>query len=255
MAILFNRHETSITKSYKQRSDKIIFISCEGQVTEEEYFRMIATKFDSVKSKIQFVSVNEEILSIPKELRTEDQCKQLSQSKPYQLVEKIDKFKKEKKEEYDLDNHPNDEFWIVADVDNNTTPDGNRDNWDKALSECESKNYGYAISNPFFEVWLLLHHVDVNEDDYKYAVTDSQAYTKTDHFVKRLKNDAKAPLCGKNNKSISTEHYSDDKVREAISRAEELHKELYREEKWPTNLGSTVYLLVNKIVELSDCVS
>ena len=60
-----------------------------------------------------------------------------------------------------------------------------RDN--DAISTCQSKNYGYAVSNPFFEIWLLLHHDVASEVDRSFAVTDENEYQKTDHFRSRLR--------------------------------------------------------------------
>lgn len=247
MPKLNNRIETSLFRIHRPTSGKIIFISCEGQVTEEEYFGMISTIFSGIKSKIQFVSVMEEILSLPECDRTREQIQELTKTKPWQLVEKIDRFKEKEELRYDFSHHPEDEFWIVADVDENTNA-LNIEKWNKTLEECKLKNYGYAISNPFFEIWLLLHHVDVNEDDYKFAVTESHEYEKTPHFRERLRNDGQAPLL--KGKHIESRHYNVKKIKDAILRAKILHNG--KLECWPTNLGSTVYILMEKIIEIAD---
>ncbi len=72
----------------------------------------------------------------------------LGRSKPKQLVEKIDD---------NLSDHEAGAF-------------------NEALDKCDERGYGYAISNSFFELWLLLHHDDATEDDEKYAVTEEHAY-------------------------------------------------------------------------------
>ena len=114
------------------------------------------------------------------------------------------------------------------------------------LNECEEKLYGYAVSNPFFEFWLCLHHLDANEEDFKHAVTNINSYKPTSHYRERLRIDAKAPLLDK--KKPREVHYDEQKIRQAIKRAKELH--VNKEEKWPYNLGSTVYILLEKIVEM-----
>ena len=53
--------------------------------------------------------------------------------------------------------------------------DNHKAEFENAIQACDEKGYRYAISNPFFEIWLLLHHDDVNEEDRKYAVTEIQA--------------------------------------------------------------------------------
>lgn len=250
MPKILNRIETSLTKQKRPTSGKIIFISCEGQVTEEEYFKIISNMFSGIKSKIQFISVMEDILSIPERSRTPEQVHELTKSKPWQLVEKIDKFKENEKNRYDFAHHPEDEFWIISDVDDNTSPI-NIDKWNQMLQDCLSKQYGLAISNPFFEIWLLLHHVDANDEDFKYAVNNAHSYERTSHYRDRLRDDANAPL--KKQKHILTEHYSIEKVKNAINRAKVLHKEETQE--WPTNLGSTVFVLLDKIIEISDSIT
>lgn len=170
----------------------------------------------------------------------------------------MEQFCKENKEKYDFAHHPEDEFWIIADVDDHIEENESKD-WKKFFTQCKSKNYRYAISNPFFEVWLLLHHTDVIEEDYAYAVTEKHKYEKTPHYRKRLR-DAKAPL--KKEKYVKREHYTADKVRKAILGAKKLHmdelaaceNEMQKEEvnKWPHDLGSTVYRLLEEIVELYD---
>lgn len=246
MVTLSTRQETSLIKRTRPTSSKIIFISCEGQVTEEEYFEVISNLFAGIKSKIQFISVMSDVIKTSPESRTEEQISSLGKSQPWQLVEKIDTFKNEKSDIYDFLNHPEDEFWIIADVDNHTNDD-NIARWNQTISDCKNKNYGYAISNPFFELWLLLHHLDVNEDDYKYAVTEKHAYEKTSHYRNRLRDDAKSPL--KESKHIESIHYDVEKVKGASKRAKALHN---NSEEWPHNLGSTMFLLVDKIIEIAD---
>ncbi|MCC8097006.1 MAG: RloB family protein [Eubacterium sp.] len=155
---------------------------------------------------------------------------------------------------YEFTKHPNDEFWIVADIDENTANWDNNSKLEFALDVCDRKNYHYAISNPFFEAWLLLHHDDFNSEDYKYAVTDKHRYEKTDHFRYRLKS-VGAPLT--NRKNIIIKHYNRGKVQKAIKRARHLFEtEVRRNQnkhlRYPHNLGSTVYKLLENIIDISD---
>ena len=77
-------------------TSKIIFLSLEGSVTEEEYFERISELFCEIKSKIQFVSVAEDAVHTAPKHRTPDQAKMLSKVRPRQLVERIDQFRLEK---------------------------------------------------------------------------------------------------------------------------------------------------------------
>ena len=58
----------------KSRSSKIIFFSCEGLVTEEEYFKILSDKiFADISSQLCLVSARKDFLKIPNEERTQEQ--------------------------------------------------------------------------------------------------------------------------------------------------------------------------------------
>lgn len=247
MPALQNRWATSLKRKKRPTTGKIIFISCEGQVTEEEYFHLASNIFSGVKNKIRVISIMEDTVKIPPKERNGYQVRELCKSSPEQLVDKIDRFKKMENDKYDFAKHPEDEFWIIADVDNHT--DGmNMVRWLDTLARCDQKKYRYAVSNPFFEFWLLLHHVEPTEKDYLYAVTESQPYRKTSYFRNRLKIDAHAGLYKE--KHIKPEHYNENKIRMATKRAKQLDKN--ENAPWPKSLGSTVYKLMEQIIEISD---
>ena len=244
---LIHRRSTPYTNENPYRSkrpttSKIIFLSCEGSVTEEEYIEVLSRIYDGVKSRVQIISVAEdEVHTLPKN-RTREQNQVLGKSKPWKLVERINKFKKEKEAKYEFSKYPEDEFWIVSDVDDNL--DNHKIKFENAIQECERKGYKYAISNPFFEIWLLLHHDEVSEEDKKYAVTETHQYEATDHFRIRLK-EKDAPL--KDQKHLNFEHYSDEKVRLAVERAKDLMGE---NEKIPSDYGTYVYKIVEEILDV-----
>lgn len=234
-------------------TSKIIFLSLEGSVTEEEYFERISDLFSEIKSKIQFISVAEDAVHTSPKRRTSDQAKMLSKVRPKQLVERIDQFKLEKNDIYQFSRYQDDEFWIVADVDKNWSneiinPDDCKtyhDEWNEAIAMCQEKNYGYAVSNPFFEIWLLLHHGISNDTDTGFAVTDGHEYAKTDHFRIRLR-ELGAPL--KEKKHIDPLDYDVEKVRTAITRAEMLH--IDKSDLCPKYLATTVYILLKKVMDM-----
>lgn len=254
-------------REIQKRSNKIIVLSCEGSVTEETYFDVIKQLFSEIKSKIQVVSVLDDIRNKERKERTKEEENLLKQSRPDQLIRKMDAFKTENEQKYNFALHEEDEFWIVTDVDNNTNKEknsytgvSNKEKWEQVLEDCEKKSYNLAISNPFFELWLLLHHDDVQEDDYQFAVTENHAYEPTKHFRERLqKNDAKLI---KNGKKVRKKDYNIIKVKQAIERAKTLHnqeldacksdEERELSEKWPHTLGSTVYRLLDNIINLYD---
>ena len=121
---LIHRRSTPFTNENPYRdkrpaTSKIIFLSCEGSVTEEEYIEVLSNIYDGVKGRVQLISVAEdEVHTLPKK-RTREQNQVLGKSKPWQLVERINKFKEEKEAKYEFSKYPEDEFWIVSDVDDN----------------------------------------------------------------------------------------------------------------------------------------
>lgn len=245
---LIHRRSTPFTNEAPYRlkrpsTSKIIFLSCEGSVTEEEYIEVLSQIYDGVKGRIQLISVAEdEVHTLPKK-RTREQKQVLGKSKPWQLVERINKFKEEKDAKYEFSKYPEDEFWIVSDVDDNL--DNHKEKFENAIQECEEKGYKYAISNPFFEIWLLLHHNEASEEDKKYAVTETHPYEATNHFRMQL-TEKGAPL--KEQKHLKLEHYSDEKVRLAVQRAKELVKG--KDEKIPSGYGTYVYKIIEEILDV-----
>lgn len=104
-------------------TSKIIFLSMEGCITEEEYFEWISKIFSEIESKIQFISVAEDAVHTREKNRTPQQKRMLGKSKPKQLLEKIEQFKIEQNDKYQFDKYPEDEFWIVSDIDANLEPE------------------------------------------------------------------------------------------------------------------------------------
>lgn len=226
-------------------SSKLIFIVCEG-VTEDDYFRkVVSQKFDSIKTRIQIINIFSEILKKPPKKRTKEETNLLNSSNPKNLLEKMKDFISKKEHIYEFSKH-DDEFWLIMDINNHTDSVHIKD-WNQVLNECDSNGYHYAVSNPFFELWLLLHHDDVSNEDYKFAVTKIHSYERTSHFRERL-NGLKVPL--KNQKHIKNpENYTKGNIQKAVERAKILDK---NHERYPTDLGSTAYKLMELMLDYDN---
>ena len=229
-------------RNKRPSTSKIIFLSCEGSVTEEEYIEVLTKVYDGVKTRVQLISVAEDAIHTSPNKRTREQNQLLGKTKIWQLVERIDRFKVEKESVYEFSKYPEDEFWIVADIDDNL--DNHRTEFEDAVAECDNKGYRYAISNPFFEIWLLLHHADVTDEDKQYAVTASHSYEHTEHFIERLA-EKNAPLRDK--KHLRLEHYPAEKIEKAVNRARELMKD--RTDMIPLEYGTWFYQIVEEILD------
>ena len=230
----------------KPRSSKMIFLAMEGSVTEEEYVKILMNTYSSVASRIKLLSVIDDIVQIPPEDRSADQHRIITSSDPKHMVQRLDNFKKEKEFEYDLSKHIDDEYWIVVDIDDHLI-ESKIDAWNDVISDCNSKGYKYAVSNPFFELYILLHFDDVNENDESYAVTLTNSYKVTSHFRDRV-NLIHHVFTRK--KHLDSSFFNDANIRQAISRAEQMH--LNKTDYVPMYLCSTFYRIVNLIIELVD---
>jgi len=97
------------------------------------------------------------------------------------------------------------------------------------------KKLRLAVSNPCFELWLYLHHRDVDPD---------QGLDKP-ILEQRLRG-----LFGSfNSSNLQVDRYRNH-VEEAIGRAAELH--VNQAERWPSGTGTHVYKLAREIRKLLD---
>lgn len=76
-------------------------------------------------------------------------------SSPPNVMRRLDEFKAE------FASEENDQFWICIDQDHWADP-GHISTLLQVVRECKQKGYGISISNPCFELWLLLHFEDIN---------------------------------------------------------------------------------------------
>ncbi|MCQ2053513.1 MAG: RloB family protein, partial [archaeon] len=135
------------------KSSRLVVIAAEGRYTENIYF-------ETIKNSQCAVNVHVEIL------KRDD-----NSSNPENVEQQLETFAKE----FDLDKK--DQLWLVID----------KDKWlDKTLSEiatrCEQKEYmHFCLSNPCFELWLLLHKIDVSQisDLEKQKLLDNKRVSKS----------------------------------------------------------------------------
>jgi RloB-like protein len=105
--------------------------------------------------------------------------------------------------------------------------------------ECQSKGYFLAVSNPSFEIWLLLHFEDVpNQADPR----KQELAANADGLLKS----EVARHCS------ASRPYIDNFIphtETAIGRAEALDSE--PEARWPSRLGTRVHRLVKQLAPVS----
>lgn len=128
------------------RSKKYVYfmlIVCEDQNTEPVYFKQFEELFDNLLPEetvyVKRVGTGRNSFGVVKAA--------------------ID----ERARIYEDNNHRNiDEAWVVFDKDDLDQTPGNRINFESAFELAEKEKINVAYSNECFELWLLLHFIDVN---------------------------------------------------------------------------------------------
>ena len=118
------------------RDANLIVIASEDKYAVRQYFEFFRS------TKIQF-----------KVLETED-----GKSAPEHVLDRLDEYRKE------FDIGEGDEFWLVCDCDHWNKP-GHIKNLIGVIQKCRQKEIRVALSNPCFELWLLLHFADFPATD------------------------------------------------------------------------------------------
>ncbi len=116
------------------RDTSIVVIACEDTHAVKQYFSKFRTR------RIQY-----------KMLPTED-----GHSSPAAVLERLNRYCVEEQIGDD------DELWMCIDADHWIRGQHQRE-LSQVLKECRSKGYGVAMSNPCFEVWLLLHFSEIGD--------------------------------------------------------------------------------------------
>lgn len=200
------------------RDAKLIVIAAEGSQTERIYFNDLASPQYYYNPRIHV-----EVLA---NLTTA--------SAPEKIITLLDQFRREYRLKKGYD-----ELWLVLDM----------DRWKEVkissiAQSCQQKNYDLAISNPCFELWLLLHIKSLDEYEPKILVEFRE--NKKQHNRTRLEQELLA-LLGSYNKSNPDTSKFLPHIHTAIQRARELDK--VPEHRWPNDLGSRVYILAEKIIK------
>lgn len=152
----------------------------------------------------------------------------------------VKKLLQEAKREYNFKN--TDEFWLIIDRDHWETI--HNYNFNKLVDDCNSeKNFYLAISNPCFEIWLILHLKDINEytkEELEVLYNNPKISNKKNHIDLVL-----GELQGRGyNKRPDPEIYNPLTLI-AIDRAKKLDN---IEENYPSKIGSHLYKLIEKLI-------
>ena len=185
---------------------KLIVISSEGRETEPRYF----TKINKNKNiRIQIVTDR-------------------FGTDPISVLNAAKKFKKNNEV------RKNDEIWVVVDTDfSPDLKDMKEIQLAEAGNQCQELGFGFAVSNPCFEFWLLLHFENRPRIRSTIRVQDTCMRLLKKHYP------------GYDKSSYDVGKFA-EKVHTAIENAKNLDNTLQK--SWPRNHGSTVYKLMEVIL-------
>ena len=178
---------------------KLFLISAEGDKTEPFYFSL----FNNQKTTIQVECL-----------------KGGTRSSPAAVLKRMKKRIKDKGIRSD------DEAWLVVD----------KDQWtDEQLEELyawakEPNNRGFALSNPKFEFWLLLHFEDGK------------------NIISRNCMDRLRQHLPEYDKGFDARKITQPMIADAVRRAKQRDNPLCA--NWPQTTGTTVYRLVEKLISI-----
>ena len=197
------------------RSARLVVIAGEGRYTESIYF-------NAVKNELRAPNVHVEVLD-----RNSDE------SSPESVHRQVADFMRQ----YNIED--DDELWLVID----------RDRWqERMLSQvaqlcAQNSHLHFCMSNPCFELWLLLHLEDVEQydDETKNALLLNKKNKSGVTWLKKRMKDLLGSYAESNYDALSLIPYTSV----AMDRARRLDNN--PQDRWPQSIGSRVYLLMESI--------
>jgi hypothetical protein len=189
-------------KANPVRDASLVVIASEDRYAVRQYFDFFQS------TRIQF-----------KVLETQD-----GRSAPAHVLNRLSEYL----EEFEIGE--GDSFWLVCDCDHWVEPN-HIQNLTQVLRQCRQKDIEVALSNPCFDLWLLLHFTDFPADD---ALT-------CDEVADRLR-----VAAGSYDKTrVYNLQLDDDKVSAAVKRAVDKHPS---PEEIPTRPQTAVHLIIQSLI-------
>lgn len=216
------RNRNSLIRERREafRDARLIVIASEGKDTERIYFKALAKEYTNPRVHVHILK------------RSEDEK---NNSSPEHVLEQLNEYKCQ----YELE--ADDELWLVTD----------KDHWTEAMlsrvaTECmQDVSMHMALSNPCFELWLLLHLVDVaslTPEEQRLWIENRRKSKSSNPYLKVLLRQK----MGSYHESAYDVLTLIQHVEVAIERARLLDKN--PADRWPQTLGTRVYLLAESVM-------
>jgi hypothetical protein len=205
-----------------RNAEKMFVLSYEGSVSEKKYFE------DFRKSELFNNSGIIEIISLKRPSGRG--------SDPISVKNLLH----EAKREYRFKG--TDEFWLIIDRDDWEMV--HHYNFDQLVADCmKEKNFYLAMSNPCFEIWLILHLKDINEYDEaeKLRILANEKISKYKNYIDGVLSEIQGR--GYNKRPNPRVFLPLTKI--AIERARELDKS---NDTYPKQLGSHIFKLIERLM-------
>lgn len=216
------RNRNSLIRERREafRDARLIVIASEGKDTERIYFKALAKEYTNPRVHVHILK------------RSEDEK---NNSSPEHVLEQLNEYKCQ----YELE--ADDELWLVTD----------KDHWTEAMlsrvaTECmQDVSMHMALSNPCFELWLLLHLVDVSSltpEEQRLWIENRRKSKSSNPYLKVLLRQK----MGSYHESAYDVLTLIQHVEVAIERARLLDKN--PADRWPQTLCTRVYLLAESVM-------
>lgn len=202
------------------RDARLIVIASEGKDTERIYFKALAKEYTNPRVHVHVLERSEN---------------EQNNSSPEHVLKQLNDYKSQ----YELE--ADDELWLVVD----------KDRWTEAMlsrvaTECSQEVAMHmALSNPCFELWLLLHMEDavsLPPEEQKQWMENRRKSKNADPYLKvRLRQ-----KMGSYHESSYDALTLIAHIENAIERARALDKK--PTDRWPQTLGTRVYLLAESVM-------
>lgn len=197
------------------RSARLVVVASEGRYTESIYF-------NAVKKEMRAPNVHVEVLD-----------RDTDESSPESVHRQIADFMSQ----YNIED--DDELWLVID----------RDRWhERMLSQvaqlcAQNPHLHFCMSNPCFELWLLLHLEDVEQFDEntKFDLLHNRKNKSGITWLKKRMKDVLGSYSESSYDALSLIPYAP----KAMERARKM--DTNPQDRWPQSIGSRVYLLMESI--------